>query len=562
MSDNIHQKWGQATSQASETAVLRLVEELIGRHHRELLDALQGEIAQQRAQARQEIGNTLRDERARLLEVLSKIEAASRRRADAAPPFRAMPQGAGLPASAGAGGAPLPAGQLVQPGDPVERCCKFCGALELGGFLDLRDSSGADTRILECRRCSCFIADYFDRWRDADPVESQVEHHEHWWCSESAEQLQILLRDLSTLVTHLRPDLGAPSPDNVVVEIGAGRGGLLKALIDHGYRALGCEPSRQLISLARRQYQLGSDVLFACGAEPFLQELHERGIHPRVIVLWHVLEHIAEPLDLLRKLAAACGPGGRIIIQVPLLASEYVFPQHYFFCTPATISFIAKAVGLDVVRTDVDFTLLFLTAVFEVSANPEPGRPDEVPGQNIFANRADPVRVRDISLRQKSEAIAAQGKMLEERWEAMQKMGQAISAGEELIRQKDEAIRAQASLIEERWGAMQKMGQEISVRDELIRQKDDAIAAQAQLIGERWDAMQQIGREIISRDALIRQKDDTIAAQAALIEERWEAMQKMGREIDRRDTQLGRMLSHPVVEWLIRLRLMKAGEGR
>jgi septal ring factor EnvC (AmiA/AmiB activator) len=57
--------------------------------------------------------------------------------------------------------------------------------------------------------------------------------------------------------------------------------------------------------------------------------------------------------------------------------------------------------------------------------------------------------------------IAAQARLIEERWAAMQRM-------EAIIRERDETIAAQARMVEERWAAMQRMGQEIANRDQSI----------------------------------------------------------------------------------------------
>jgi glycosyltransferase involved in cell wall biosynthesis len=69
---------------------------------------------------------------------------------------------------------------------------------------------------------------------------------------------------------------------------------------------------------------------------------------------------------------------------------------------------------------------------------------------------------------------------------------------------REHAIAAQAALIEERWEAMQRM-------EAMVRERDETIAAQAQMVEERWEAMQQMGQEIADRDRRIAELQARLA---------------------------------------------------
>ena len=75
----------------------------------------------------------------------------------------------------------------------------------------------------------------------------------------------------------------------------------------------------------------------------------------------------------------------------------------------------------------------------------------------------------------------------------------SFQRAENMIRQRDEAMAAQAKLLEERWAVMQSM-------EEQIHQRDQAIAAQAQILEARWAVMQ-------SMEEQIRRRDETVALQ-------------------------------------------------
>ena len=80
-----------------------------------------------------------------------------------------------------------------------------------------------------------------------------------------------------------------------------------------------------------------------------------------------------------------------------------------------------------------------------------------------------------LEIAHRDEALEAQGKLLEERYDVME---------------------AQGKLLEESYGGMEAMGREIASRDE-------AIAAQAKLLEERFEAMQVMGDQIYQRDQII-----------------------------------------------------------
>jgi SAM-dependent methyltransferase len=115
-----------------------------------------------------------------------------------------------------------------------------------------------------------------------------------------------LFEALDRHVTVFDPPAGA-----AVLDFGCGDGKLLNVLLDHGWRTFGIEPS--------------SDVAFL---------RHERLLavpdSPRfdLVIAHHVIEHIPQPLDLLRVLARAIKPGGALFVSVPRLDT---LPHHRDF---------------------------------------------------------------------------------------------------------------------------------------------------------------------------------------------------------------------------------------
>lgn len=104
--------------------------------------------------------------------------------------------------------------------------------------------------------------------------------------------------------------LGALEPGSRVLDLGAGDGRLAAALAQNGHRVTAVEPFREVpqasdLTVLRERVD-GVDL----PADSF-----------DAAVLWHVLEHLPEPLAVLERVRRWLVPGGRLLVGVPNLAS-------------------------------------------------------------------------------------------------------------------------------------------------------------------------------------------------------------------------------------------------
>lgn len=160
----------------------------------------------------------------------------------------------------------------------------------------------------------------------------------------AAPLLKAFERQRLRLLRRALPSAGA------VVDVGAGRGRFLQALVATGYRAKGIEPS-----------QRGYQACVERGVPVERADIATARIEPGSLdgaVLWHVLEHLAEPRAALERIASWLVPGGVLLVGVPNIASLQAqvggdrwfhldLPRHLHHFTPRSLTLLLERCGLE-----------------------------------------------------------------------------------------------------------------------------------------------------------------------------------------------------------------------
>ncbi len=102
-----------------------------------------------------------------------------------------------------------------------------------------------------------------------------------------------------------------------VLEIGFNRGALLKHFYDLGFECHGVEPGQQNVEAAR--HKMPQATLHAGLFDEAWAERNHTGPFDLVIIT-SVLEHMPQPLEVLRAIRGCLAPDGRVFIVVPDLA--------------------------------------------------------------------------------------------------------------------------------------------------------------------------------------------------------------------------------------------------
>ena len=147
-----------------------------------------------------------------------------------------------------------------------------------------------------------------------------------------------------------------------LLEVGVGSGSLLTAAHLQGYSSHGCDISAPTC----RRIEESTSITVHCGP---LESLPVDDLFD-VIVMNHVLEHVADPVSLLNAARTRLKSGGLLHLAVPNVASwearcagwNCYEPYHLLYFTPSTLQIAAQKAGFDIlsVSTHESFSGWFL----------------------------------------------------------------------------------------------------------------------------------------------------------------------------------------------------------
>ena len=150
-----------------------------------------------------------------------------------------------------------------------------------------------------------------------------------------------------------------PPPGARVLDAGCGHGALVHLLHERGYRVTGVDTSEWIIEQARRHAPeladsfVHGDVASLPAGEPF-----------DAIVCLEVLEHIPEPVGVLREFHDRLAPGGRLIATTPNLRPLMPWwdpltsdPTHVSVHEPSWWAKAAERAGFEVERAGTFITV-------------------------------------------------------------------------------------------------------------------------------------------------------------------------------------------------------------
>jgi 2-polyprenyl-3-methyl-5-hydroxy-6-metoxy-1,4-benzoquinol methylase len=134
-----------------------------------------------------------------------------------------------------------------------------------------------------------------------------------------------------------------------LLDFGCGAGVFLQRMHNRGWQAVGLDLSAKVVQYVRDELKL--PALVGSLPNPILPP----GSFD-LVTLWHALEHVHQPLDILREVYNLLAPGGKVLVAVPNIDSAPFhwfgsawygldLPRHLTHFTPATLRKILDRAG-------------------------------------------------------------------------------------------------------------------------------------------------------------------------------------------------------------------------
>lgn len=155
-------------------------------------------------------------------------------------------------------------------------------------------------------------------------------------------------------------------PGVEILDVGCGAGLLAEALAKQGFDVLGVDAGVEVIEAARSHAQ-GQDLSLEY-RNATAEELVQEGLKFPVVTALEIIEHVADPVEFLRSLAALLEPGGLLFLSTlnrtpksfltAKLGAEYILRllpagTHDWkkFVTPVELGHYCREVGLSLADT-------------------------------------------------------------------------------------------------------------------------------------------------------------------------------------------------------------------
>lgn len=204
---------------------------------------------------------------------------------------------------------------------------------------------GRTARIVECLHCGFRYADPLPA-PDLVALYARLEDDDYL---EGSEGRIAPLRRIVARCKSLVPEAGS------LLDIGAGTGLLCLAAREQGLEAVGVEPSHWGVEVARTRHHV--NVVQGTFPHPALA-----GRRFHIVTLIDVIEHVSDPMGLLRSIRAALEPGGLAAITTPDVGSLaprilgrrwwHYRMAHVCFFNRRTMAGALQQVGLELICTE------------------------------------------------------------------------------------------------------------------------------------------------------------------------------------------------------------------
>lgn len=196
--------------------------------------------------------------------------------------------------------------------------CNLCGSAEYEVLSKIgRGNESLNTVI--CKKCGLV-------WSHPFPLDTLIYYQKHYrirYKGTYTPRKKHIFRSARAAMIRFDRLKHLLQPRWRVLEVGSGGGEFLYLLKKLGLDAFGIEPNEGYAEYAKNEYQLNIK-------NGFLQNTEFEENSFDMVTLWHVLEHMDNPTDCLKKIHSFMATGGLLVIEVPNVESVCSTPNNTF----------------------------------------------------------------------------------------------------------------------------------------------------------------------------------------------------------------------------------------
>ncbi|HCE2439735.1 TPA: class I SAM-dependent methyltransferase [Vibrio parahaemolyticus] len=226
--------------------------------------------------------------------------------------------------------------------------CKLCSSENINDISGILDENLSFVEAYSCNVCGA-ISPYFP---DASYTEEdQGNYHNDFFRIDIDSNIVEIKSGSINFSDWVEERLVVNSSNYHMLDLGCGRGNFSEAFKCKGYSVQACDISEELVKLAVEKFGLTNDEVENATVQDFLSRTEFSNDKEYLVLLFHVLEHMDNPLDVLSKLKNKIKKG-KLIIELPLATPNNVFLCHNFFPTKKTAKYIAEFLEASLLRID------------------------------------------------------------------------------------------------------------------------------------------------------------------------------------------------------------------
>ncbi|MGD2049435.1 MAG: class I SAM-dependent methyltransferase [Chloroflexota bacterium] len=214
---------------------------------------------------------------------------------------------------------------------------------------------GSHLQIVQCQHCGHVYAN--PRWEKGELLNVYEEVEDETYVAEQPGRKRTFTRHLHSIERFTGPANGRQ-----LLDVGAYTGVFVETALEHGWQAIGIEPSRWAAEIAQKE---GIPIIQGTLDAP---ELKDRRFE--VITMWDVIEHLDDPTAELDKSFHLLEPGGLLAVHtmdidslVARLMGEHwpwLMDMHIHYFSRRTLTKFLEKSGFEVIWTGAQGRFLSL----------------------------------------------------------------------------------------------------------------------------------------------------------------------------------------------------------